>query len=43
MNITRESYSIIENVKIDSSLAELIKISEAELIKERDIVRQYLP
>ncbi len=43
INVRRGSYSVIDDVIIDSSLTELIKISEAELIKERDIVRQYLP
>ncbi len=43
LNVNKGSYSVKENVKIDSSIVELIKISEGELIKERDIVKQYLP
>ena len=35
--------NVINNVKINSSLINLIKKSEDELLNERDIVRQYLP
>ena len=35
--------SVIENIKIHTSLRDLIKKSEEELLKERDIVKQYLP
>ena len=35
--------SVINNISINSSLISLIKKSEDELLKERDIVRQYLP
>ena len=31
------------DVNINSKVADLIKISEKELLKERDIVKQYLP
>jgi len=35
--------NVINNISINSSLISLIKKSEDELLKERDIVRQYLP
>ncbi len=35
--------NVINNININSSLIDLIKKSEEELLKERDIVRQYLP
>tara|TARA_B100001113_G_scaffold212284_1_gene174163 strand:+ start:24039 stop:25004 length:966 start_codon:yes stop_codon:yes gene_type:complete len=35
--------NVLDNININSSLTNLIKKSEEELLKERDIVKQYLP
>jgi malate dehydrogenase len=43
LSISENSYSIISDVIINSKITDLIKLSEKELLKERDIVRQYLP
>ena len=36
-------YSIKDDVNIHQSLSELLKVTEEELIKEREIVKKYLP
>ena len=41
--INNGTYSINENIDINESLTKLIKLSEEELIKEREIVKKYLP
>ena len=43
LNISESSYDVIHDININSKIADLIKLSEKELLKERDIVRQYLP
>ena len=43
VEIHNSDINVIDNVSINSSLINLIKKSEDELLKERDIVRQYLP
>ncbi len=43
VEIDNGSINVIKNVRINSSLINLIKVSEDELLKERDIVKQYLP
>lgn len=43
LNLTPGQYSVNKDIKINPSLVDLIKASEDELIKERDIVKQYLP
>ena len=43
VEIDNSKINVINNVKINSSLIDLIKKSEDELLNERDIVRQYLP
>ncbi len=43
VKVTDGSYSVIDNITIDSRLKNLIKLTEDELLKERDIVKQYLP
>ena len=43
LSICESSYKVIPDVNINSKVAELIKLSEKELLKERDIVKQYLP
>ena len=35
--------NVLDNININSSLTNLIKKTEEELLKERDIVKQYLP
>ena len=37
------SYDIKDDVDIHQSLSELLKLTEEELIKEREIVKKYLP
>jgi hypothetical protein len=43
LNVTAKSYQVIKNLKIDTYIETLIKLSERELLKERDIVKSYLP
>ena len=43
LNVSSSGYSVIEDIDIESSIAKLIKASESELKKERDIVKQFLP
>ena len=43
LSISENSYKVIPDVNINSKIADLIKLSEKELLKERDIVKQYLP
>ena len=43
LKIRDGEYKVEENIKINDSLIDLIKITEEELIQERDIVKQYLP
>lgn len=43
LTMNNGTYSIKENININDSLINLIKLSEEELIKERDIVKKYLP
>ena len=37
------SYKIKDDINIHQSLSESLKVTEEELIKERDIVKKYLP
>ena len=37
------SYNIKDDVNIHQSLSESLKVTEEELIKEREIIKQYLP
>ena len=37
------SYNIKDDVHIHQSLSESLKVTEEELIKEREIIKQYLP
>ena len=41
--VTNKGYNVIENLRIDAYIETLIKLSEKELLKERDIVKSYLP
>ena len=43
LNVTSEGYQVIKDLKIDTYIETLIKLSEKELLKERDIVKSYLP
>ena len=43
LNVTSEGYQVIKDLKIDTYTEKLIKLSEKELLKERDIVKSYLP
>ena len=43
LKIRDGAYMVEENIKINDSLTDLIKITEEELVQERDIVKQYLP
>ena len=43
LSISENSYRVIPDVDINSKVADLIKLTEKELLKERDIVKQYLP
>lgn len=43
LTVTNKGYDVIKDLKINSDILALIKLSEQELIKERDIVRSYLP
>ena len=43
LNVSSSGYSVIKDIDIESSIAKLIKASESELKKERDIVKQFLP
>ena len=43
LNVTSEGYQVIKDLKIDTYIEKLIKLSEKELLKERDIVKSYLP
>ena len=43
LKICDGAYKVEENIKINDSLIDLIKITEEELVQERDIVKQYLP
>ncbi len=43
LSISENSYRVIPDININSKIADLIKLSEKELLKERDIVKQYLP
>lgn len=43
VNVSSKEYEVIENINIHSSLSKLIKQTEDELVKERDIVKDYLP
>ena len=43
LKICDSAYKVEENIKINESLIDLIKITEEELVQERDIVKQYLP
>ena len=43
LTMNNGTYSINEKININDSLINLIKLSEEELIKERDIVKKYLP
>ena len=43
LRICDGAYKVEENIKINESLIDLIKITEEELVQERDIVKQYLP
>jgi malate dehydrogenase len=41
--VTDKGYNVIEDLRIDAYIETLIKLSEKELLKERDIVKSYLP
>ena len=41
--VTDKGYNVIEDLRIDAYIETLIKLSEKELLKERDIVKYYLP
>ena len=41
--VTDKGYNVIEDLRIDAFIETLIKLSEKELLKERDIVKSYLP
>ena len=43
LNVSSSAYSVKEDIDIEPSIAKLIKASESELKKERDIVKQFLP
>jgi malate dehydrogenase len=41
--VTDKGYNVIEDLRIEAYIEKLIKLSEKELLKERDIVKSYLP
>ena len=43
LKVSETSYKIIDDIIINSKIAHLIKLSENELLNERDIVRKFLP
>ena len=43
VKVSSESYHVIEDINVQKSISNLIKISENELVNERDIIREYLP
>ena len=43
LTINDGTYTVIDNIDINDSLIALIKQTEEELLKERDIVKKYLP
>lgn len=43
LSVSENSFKVINGVNINPNLVDLIKLSEAELLKERDIVNKYLP
>jgi hypothetical protein len=43
LKVSETSYKVIDDVIINSKIAHLIKLSENELLNERDIVRKFLP
>lgn len=43
IEFSESEYRVISDININPKIADLIKLSEEELIKERDIVKQYLP
>ena len=43
LNVSSSAYSVKEDIDIEPSIAKLIKASESELKKERDIVKRFLP
>lgn len=43
LNMSESSYRVITDVNVNTKIIDLIKSSEQELLKERDIVKQYLP
>jgi hypothetical protein len=43
LKVSEISYKVIDDIIINSKIANLIKLSENELLSERDIVRKFLP
>jgi malate/lactate dehydrogenase len=43
LNVTDKGYQVIKGLQVDDYIQTLIKLSEKELLKERDIVKSYLP
>jgi malate dehydrogenase len=43
LNVTNKGYNVIKDININPDIDSLIKLSEQELLKERDIVKSFLP
>ena len=43
LTINGGTFTVIDNIDINDSLIALIKQTEEELLKEREIVKKYLP
>ena len=43
LKVNEMSFKVIDDIIINSKITNLIKLSENELLNERDIVRKFLP
>jgi hypothetical protein len=43
LKVGEMSFKVIDDIIINSKITNLIKLSENELLNERDIVRKFLP